>query len=107
MNKYFIYYKVEPTFMPDKELLTTHVLDPKKFRLVRVFKADNKEDVFRQMQGEHWSPNGEARFGIESLGLQHTSMSVGDVILEETTNNMYQCMMSDWEQVPTYFNREE
>lgn len=39
--------------------------------------------VFDEMQGEMWSPNGEARGLIRSKGLQHTSMSVGDVIVDE------------------------
>jgi hypothetical protein len=41
------------------------------------------EHVFSAMQGENWSPNGEARPLIEAKGLQHTSMSVGDVIVDE------------------------
>lgn len=32
------------------------------------------------MQGENWSPNGEAKELIRPLGLKHTSMSVGDII---------------------------
>jgi hypothetical protein len=36
--------------------------------------------IFGLMQGENWSPRGEARDLIKKLGLQHTSMSVGDVI---------------------------
>jgi hypothetical protein len=38
------------------------------------------EEVYHQQQGEVWSPNGEARELIEAKGLQHTSMSMGDVI---------------------------
>lgn len=38
------------------------------------------ESVYHLMQGERWSPNGEARALISSLGLEHTSMSTGDVI---------------------------
>lgn len=38
------------------------------------------EYVFHAMQGEVWSPNGEARELIEAKGLDHTSMSVGDVV---------------------------
>jgi len=38
------------------------------------------EALYRQMQGENWSPNGEARELIENKGLNHTSMRVGDVI---------------------------
>ena len=38
------------------------------------------EKVWRMMQGEEWSPRGEARKLIMKKGLGHTSMSVGDVI---------------------------
>lgn len=38
------------------------------------------ERVFYMMQGENWSPEGEARDLIEQKGLRHTSMSVGDVV---------------------------
>ena len=40
------------------------------------------ERVFCSMQAERWSPNGEARELIRSKGLEHTSMSVGDIIAE-------------------------
>lgn len=39
--------------------------------------------IFNQMQGEIWSPNGEARDVILTAGLSHTSMSVGDVVVTE------------------------
>jgi hypothetical protein len=41
------------------------------------------EHVYAHMQGEVWSPNGEARGLIERKGLQHTSMSVGDVVVAD------------------------
>jgi len=40
----------------------------------------NLEKIFHDMQGEVWSPNGEARELIIEKGLAHTSMSVGDVV---------------------------
>ena len=40
----------------------------------------NLDRIFELMQSEIWSPNGEARYLIESHGLKHTSMSVGDII---------------------------
>lgn len=43
--------------------------------------AAQLEHVFHDMQAEVWSPNGEARALIESLGLSHTSMSVGDAVV--------------------------
>ena len=39
------------------------------------------EKIFMKMQGEIWSPYGEARGVIKAKGLQHTSMSVGDIIV--------------------------
>jgi hypothetical protein len=50
------------------------------------FEARDLEDLFRKMQGEFWSPNGEARNLIMSKGLCHTSMSVGDIAIDETGN---------------------
>jgi hypothetical protein len=39
------------------------------------------ERVFAEMQGEVWSPNGEARPLVLAKGLRHTSMSVGDIVI--------------------------
>jgi hypothetical protein len=50
--------------------------------------------VFAGMQAEIWSPNGEARQHIEKLGLQHTSMSVGDIAVElDKPFHAYQAQM--------------
>jgi len=62
------------SLMPDPMALEkTHVC------IGRVNETD-LSSVFAMMQGESWSPNGEARSFIQARGLQHTSMSVGDVI---------------------------
>jgi hypothetical protein len=39
------------------------------------------EAVYAAMQGENWSPEGEARPIIMDKGLDHTSMSMGDVVV--------------------------
>jgi hypothetical protein len=66
--------KMEMEPMPTaKTLSKTHVLLGK-------IKETKKENIFRMMQGENWSPAGEARNLIRSKGLKHTSMSVGDII---------------------------
>jgi len=49
---------------------------------VRSVEAANLEHVFALCQGEVWSPNGEARELIRRLKIQHTSMSVGDVVID-------------------------
>lgn len=42
---------------------------------------DQIESIYMALQGDMWSPNGEARNLIRGLGLSHTSMSVGDIIV--------------------------
>jgi hypothetical protein len=51
--------------------------------------SENLEKIYLEMQGEMWSPNGEARFLIKAKKLGHTSMSVGDVIVDEMFNEVY------------------
>ena len=66
--------KHTPEALPDvKDLKKTHILVG-RIDEVRLGK------VYEMMQGEMWSPEGEARALISRLGLQHTSMSVGDII---------------------------
>jgi len=36
--------------------------------------------IYHDWQGENWSPYGEARDFIKGYGLNHTSMSMGDII---------------------------
>jgi hypothetical protein len=88
--KYSIWYMKPKWFRhgilgkkPWSDLAKTHI-HLKDLELPRI-KGEtvehNLERIFYQMQGEMWSPNGEARELILSKGLQHTSMSVGDAIV--------------------------
>jgi hypothetical protein len=45
-------------------------------------KESNLNDIFRMMQGEMWSPEGQANQLIRRSGLVHTSMSVGDIVIK-------------------------
>ena len=45
--------------------------------------AQSCDDAFCKMQGENWSPHGEARPLIARLGVRHTSMSVGDLLVDD------------------------
>lgn len=56
-----------------KSLKRTHVLLGK-------VKETNPDKLYKALQGERWSPKGEASQLILSLNLRHTSMSVGDVL---------------------------
>lgn len=62
-----------PPMPTPKTVSKTHVLLGK-------IKESNLEKVFQLMQGETWSPMGEARNLIRSKKLRHTSMSMGDIV---------------------------
>ena len=67
--------------MPDPaNLAATHV-ELMTFGMADDGKGQLLNNVYRNMQGEVWSPHGEARELIKSKGLDHTSMSMGDVIV--------------------------
>ena len=53
---------------------------PETHRLLGRIDETDLEKIFHDMQGEVWSPNGEARSLIRAKGLVHTSMSIGDVV---------------------------
>lgn len=82
MNVYQVWYMNQNWFrsgicgdLPDpKQLLKTHTP-------VAVVRANSHQKVFEMMQGEVWSPNGEARELIDVLGLGHTSMCTGDIVI--------------------------
>jgi len=52
------------------------------------------------MQGENWSPDGEARDYIEALEVQHTSMMVGDIIENTSTGEVWLVEMFGLSQSP-------
>ena len=87
MKKFNVYYAIEPTFergeldfgheeVTVETLHTTH-------KFVKQVEAEDLEGVFKMMQDEQCCPNGEVPDIIKSLGLSHTSMSIGDVIEDE------------------------
>ena len=81
--KYQVWY-MQPSFFrgivgnsPDpNNLSATHVH-------LKDIEADSREDAFDRMQADIWSPNGEALDLIQSKELQRTSMTIGDVLVDE------------------------
>lgn len=64
---------------PDLDHLDeTHVLMGK-------VKSKQLDEVWGSLQGEVWSPNGEANGFIRKSGTDHTSMDVGDIIVVGNT----------------------
>ncbi len=80
----------------DRRTLTP---DASKLRKTHVklgsINTDSKEHVFSLMQGENWSPQGEANELIARLGLHHTSMSIGDVVVAH--GEAWICRPTGWE----------
>lgn len=74
------YFRDAMVIFRDKESISIDELEKTHVLLGSVDETD-PEEIWVAMQGEHWSPNGEARNLISSKGLSHTSMSVGDVIV--------------------------
>jgi hypothetical protein len=80
--KYEVWY-MKPSFFrgivgdwPDPDSLSaTHVH-------LKDVEADSREDAYSRMQAGVWSPNGEADDLIKSKGLQRTSMTIGDVLVD-------------------------
>jgi hypothetical protein len=66
--------------------------DLTEYVLVGSVTESDPQKIYSMMQGDIWSPAGEARNFINSLGVGHTSMSVGDII---QTNGKFYFLDSD------------
>lgn len=89
MAKFQVWYKTPESFRyygADPNALTKTHVHLKDVEIELEAGENGLEAVWVGMQGENWSPNGEARDLIRSKGLGHTSMSVGDVLVDEDSN---------------------
>ena len=75
----------------EKTLLESHVH-------IHDIEATDLEDVFDKMQGFNWSPNSEANSLIEEKGIKHVSMSVGDVV-QDQTGKYFQALSIGWDEL--------
>jgi hypothetical protein len=112
-TSYAVYYKINPTFRVDKKLTkkdlvhgNTHqlvtIVDPKKFKWQP---HEDLDTIYMNFQGDFISKenlaaqdNASARAGKRI----HTSMSVGDAIINLKTQKAYQCADAGWEEMPAY-----
>ena len=78
-----IYYARDPIFKTGAEP-QSQVEFERDFVKVRSLPITDLNDIYSEMQGEKWSPNGEARPLIQKLGLSHTSMSIGDLVKQKS-----------------------
>lgn len=82
MTEFVAFYKKPKVRFDDYELpKVLNAIDfSNDYAPVMHIDAKDMDEVFYQMQGEVWSPHGEARESIKELGLAHTTMCVGDII---------------------------
>ena len=80
-DTHFRDFSMGPEFVIQKGLLSLEALSATHV-LVGTLNETDPEQIFMLMQGESWSPHGEARGMIERLET-HTSMSVGDIVISD------------------------
>jgi len=97
-RQFRIYYAKSPVFLPNPGLRRSNLGNTHVW-LVDL-EAENLDDVFDKMQGEVWSPNGEAKDLISTRGLRHTSMSVGDVIHDVKADRYFESDMIGFREIP-------
>jgi hypothetical protein len=103
-----VYYAAVPThpILFDMDQPFSVDLLPVTHRFVRELDVPRREEIFAQMQGEVWSPHGEARELIASLGLHHTSMSIGDVVQDDDGAH-WMCAEIGWQRLPDALTPEQ
>lgn len=97
-KRYRVYYAKSPVFLPNPGLRRSNLGDTHVWLMD--LEAENPEDVFQKMQGEVWSPNGEAKGLISTRGLCHTSMSVGDVVYNVEADKYFEVDMIGFREIP-------
>lgn len=99
-NRYTIYY-MRPTHMANMMLGTKFLIDNgimpdvssinKTHVELGAISANNLDNVYMKMQGEMWSPFGEANNFIITKELRHTSMSIGDIVYDHQSSKYFMC----------------
>jgi len=75
-------FMMGPSWIEEKrpELMPSAETIGKTHSMIGTLNTSDLEDIYMMMQGENWSPQGEARGMIERSGTGHTSMSMGDAV---------------------------
>jgi hypothetical protein len=99
MAKFTVWYKKEGAGREEgvnaRNLFSTHVA-------LGEFAAKDLEDLYCKMQGENWSSGenqAKAQALIASKGTHHTSMSCGDVAVDEE-GILWVCAFAGWSILP-------
>ena len=103
MRLFRVWYRQQPHsdgrfFQEDENLTTKNITETHVVLTKDEFKS--LDHAFSYMQGEVWNPNGAANGWVSHLGLNHASMSVGDVLEDCNTGEYFQCASIGWSPVP-------
>ena len=80
---YFVYYEKDIQFNELPEQMSRKRFED-EWTFIATVMAETLGHVYLRMQGEVWSPRGEARSLIRGVGADHTSMSIGDIIVHQS-----------------------
>lgn len=85
---YEVWYRRDPTFRSDPNLTGDNLQDTHVYICYVEQTSALEQDhvsllnmVYTLMQGEMWSPRGQARDLLARRGVFHTSMAIGDVVV--------------------------
>ncbi len=99
-----IYYRKDPMFREDDNLTASDVKEERTHGLITILSScDRMNDLFEKMQGEFMPTGIKQRIGDarKRLGVDfHTSMSVGDCIVDIPTGTVFECCRVGWRVVP-------
>lgn len=109
MPKYKVFYVKHSTFMKFKRTTRQPVLEEITHSYIKTVKMKNLNDLFLHFQvlpPEYNQPtvwnrkNAEAdNYALNLKGVHHTSMSVGDCVLDIETNKLYECASVGWNEI--------
>lgn len=98
---YAVFFARTPTFCDSGRHGTTRLVTsdiPHTHAFVTTCRANDLDDVYRRMQAEQWSPNGEAAPVIAAAGVGHTSLSIGDLVCDPN-GRFWECVSAGWRRV--------
>lgn len=99
-----VWYRRKTTFRSDPDLsaLRLHETHVHVHNVVVDMRLRNTLDAleytYRQMQGENWSPQGQARSLLRRRAVFHTSMSIGDVVVLPD-DSAWECKENGWRNI--------
>lgn len=99
--KYKVFYaKTLPYFDVDDDYA---FVPGETHSLIREVEAHHLEQVYRMQQGEVWSPSHEEQEHLVGRGISHTSMSIGDVLVDRW-GRAWVCAGLGWQTIypPTF-----